>query len=186
MSSCGGTGHYTSLQELLLGFTNGALSLVSNEDAHLVQGLSCVETITYAGERNIEYCNASCQVGKTEIPLQQDYVESEEDIVHENSSDESSYAGNDADNDETDIDIEQTTTNAGSDADNEEADIETEQPALFFPNEKDFDSIDWNRFYSTGELTKANVDLQNGYPATRATENTEGWKKRLVLLLDSF
>ncbi|XP_066394206.1 uncharacterized protein [Miscanthus floridulus] len=195
-----GTGHYTSLQELLLGFTSGALCLVSNQDGHLGQGLSYVETISYADERNVEYCNASCQVGKTEISLQQDYVETEEDIVHENSSDETSYAGNDADNDETDNEMEQTTTNAGSDADNEETDneefkettnyagnvIEPEEAATFFPNEKELDSVDWDRFYSTGELVKTkdssgnatNADVQNGYLETTLTQNKEGWKKR--------
>lgn len=160
MSCSRGTGHYTSLQELLIGFISGALCLVSNQGGHLVQGVSCVEIISYADQRNVEYCNASCQVGKTEISLQQDYVESEQDIVHENSSDETSYAGNDAINDETDNEMEQTTTNAGSDADNEETDneelkettsyadnvLEPEEAAIFFQMRKSWTV--WTGTYS--------------------------------------
>lgn len=64
MSSCsGGIGHCTSLQELLLGFSSGALRLISNQDDHLLQGVSCVEGSCFGEERNDEYSNAKCVVG---------------------------------------------------------------------------------------------------------------------------
>jgi hypothetical protein len=102
MSSCsGGIGHCTSLQELLLGFSSGALRLMSNEDSHLVEGVSCVEGIGNGTERNDVCFNAKTEGGTPDISLQQQYVESEEDNEHKYLSDETSYAASDTDNDET-------------------------------------------------------------------------------------
>lgn len=53
--------------------------------------------------------------------------------------------------------------------------------------------MDWDIFYSTGELVKtkecsgnaANVDMQNCCLEMIATQNKEGWKKRLLPILIS-
>jgi hypothetical protein len=73
---------------------------MSNENSHLVEGVSCVEGIGNGTERNDVCFNAKTEGGTPDISLQQQYVESEEDNEHGDSSDETSYAASDTDNDE--------------------------------------------------------------------------------------
>lgn len=79
MCSCPrGVGCCTSLQQLLPGFTSGALRIVSNQEDHLVQDVSYRVESCFEKERICNYPNGG---------LQESYVESEEDVEHQESSD---------------------------------------------------------------------------------------------------
>lgn len=82
-----GFGQYTSLQELLLGFTNGTLSRFSNQQHHLVEPLSYTEEICCDKEIGHDYSIRECEPEVPEISLGQGCVESEEDNEHEGSID---------------------------------------------------------------------------------------------------
>lgn len=58
------------------------------------------------------------------MSTQDDYVDTEEEMVNENSSQETSCAVSYADNDETDHEIEHASSDGGADADNERSDNE--------------------------------------------------------------
>ncbi|CAD6242705.1 unnamed protein product [Miscanthus lutarioriparius] len=95
-----GIGHCTSLQDLLIGFTNGTLCIVNTQQEHVVQGVPLAEGSCFEMERKDYYSNAECEFGALEICLEEGYVESEQDNEHEESSDGADSADSDTDHDE--------------------------------------------------------------------------------------
>ncbi|XP_066328315.1 uncharacterized protein [Miscanthus floridulus] len=95
-----GIGHCTSLQDLLIGFTNGTLCIVNTRQEHVVQGVPLAEGSCFEMERKDYYSNAECEFGAPEICLEEGYVESEQDNEHDESSDGADSADSDTDHDE--------------------------------------------------------------------------------------
>jgi hypothetical protein len=101
---------------------------------------------------------AEAELGTPEISLEED---SEQDNEHEESSDADKCA---------DSDIDDSSTNKGN----------------LFPTGIDLQSVDWERFYSTGELKKntessAKINVQDVENHHQGERKSQLWKKRLVL-----
>lgn len=166
-----------------------------------------METISCAEDSRVQYYDASCQIRRSETFLKQGYEQSKQDIHHEKqyTCDESSYATSDEEKDRTDNEKKKQTRNyPGSDADIDDSDnesikerpcadvgadtdVEGDQRAMFVANENNLECVDWDRFYNTGELLPKKdcqdgsaEDLLNVAAAMKQTQNTDGWKKRLV------
>lgn len=71
-----GIGHYGSLQELLLGFTSGALCIVTDEEENVVQRGSSLEQSCFEYETKDDDFNAEPELEAPEMCLQEGYVES--------------------------------------------------------------------------------------------------------------
>lgn len=118
-----------------------------------------------ASDQQEHHVQAEPELGGQEISLEEGYIESEQDNEHEESSDGGKSADSDSDDD-------------------------GRNKAKIYSTEIDLKSVDWDRFYLTGELTNnteptVNVNIQDVQNGHQAETQSQAYKKRLVLMLCS-
>lgn len=163
-----------SFQDLLHGVTSGAVAVPTVQQEILMQesvdvGVQSEYTVVQSENTGeTDGLSSSSEGNRRGVSVDDGYIQScEEDLCEDETKDGTDCDGcgeDDSDEDET------SHGTHGSNVDGEEDDS-LQKGMITIPSEKDMKLIDWDRFYSTGELVKKTNAVVVENDATGTTNN---------------